>query len=144
MSAYSRLLIAGFTLLGLLGCKEPSHDIAIKKQGFVYCGQDTPTTLNPQLTDGGLTAETLSAQIFDRLLLLDPISHKPLPDLAKSWTISDDGLVYTFKLRDNVPFQHTTWFTPTRPMNADDVVFSFERIIDPDHPFHNISGGRYP
>ncbi len=144
MSAYSRLLIAGFTLLGLLGCKEPSHDTAIKKQGFVYCGQDTPTTLNPQLTDGGLTAETLSAQIFDRLLLLDPISHKPLPDLAKSWNISDDGLVYTFKLRDNVPFQHTTWFTPTRPMNADDVVFSFERIIDPDHPFHNISGGRYP
>ncbi|EAR53515.1 hypothetical peptide ABC transporter, periplasmic peptide-binding protein [Photobacterium sp. SKA34] len=144
MSAYCRLLIAGFTLLSLLGCKEPSHNSAKQSNGFVYCGQDTPTTLNPQLTDGGLTAETLSAQIFDRLLLLDPISHKPLPDLAKSWTVSDDGLVYTFKLRDDVKFQHTDWFTPTRPLNADDVIFSFERIINPHHPFHNISGGRYP
>ncbi len=144
MSAYYRLFIASLVLLTLSGCKQPAKDSIIQHRGFVYCGQDTPTTLNPQLTDGGLTAETLSAQIFDRLLLLDPVSHKPLPDLAKSWTVSDDGLVYTFTLRQGVKFQTTTWFTPTRTMNADDVVFSFERVINPDNPFHHISGGRYP
>ncbi|WP_279145604.1 ABC transporter substrate-binding protein SapA [Photobacterium carnosum] len=144
MSAYYRLFIASLVLLTFSGCKQPTKDSITLRSGFVYCGQDTPTTLNPQLTDGGLTAETLSAQIFDRLLLLDPISYKPLPDLAKSWTISDDGLVYTFTLRQGVKFQTTTWFTPTRTMNTNDVVFSFERVINPDNPFHHISGGRYP
>lgn len=144
MSAYYRLLIAGFAVLALSGCQESTTDPITQSRGFIYCGQDTPTTLNPQLTDGGLTAETLSAQIFDRLLQLDPINHKPLPDLAKSWTMSDDGLVYTFTLRKNVQFQKTHWFSPTRPMNANDVVFSFERVINPENPFHHISGGRYP
>ena len=144
MSAYYHLFIAGLVLLALSGCKQPAKDSTTQRRGFVYCGQDTPTTLNPQLTDGGLTAETLSAQIFDRLLLLDPVSHQPLPDLAKSWTISDDGLIYTFTLRQGVQFQTTAWFTPTRTMNANDVVFSFDRVINPDNPFHHISGGRYP
>ena len=49
------------------------------------------------------------------------------PGLAESWTISDDGLEYTFKLRPGVKFQTTDYFTPTRDLNADDVVFSFER-----------------
>ena len=47
-------------------------------------------------------------------------------------TISDDGLVYTFKLRQDVKFQTTEDFTPTRDFNADDVVFSFERQRDPE------------
>ena len=34
-------------------------------------------------------------------------------------------------------------FTPTRDFNADDVVFSFERQRDPNHPFHKVSGGTY-
>ena len=49
------------------------------------------------------------------------------PGLAESWEISDDGLEYTFKLRPGVKFQTTDFFTPTRDLNADDVIFSFER-----------------
>ncbi|PSW18405.1 peptide ABC transporter substrate-binding protein SapA [Photobacterium sanctipauli] len=144
MSAYTRLLLACVGLASLIGCSEPKQDSNIRSQGFVYCGQDTPTTFNPQLIDGGLTADTLAAQIFDRLLLLDPVSHQPLPSLAKSWTVSDDGLIYRFTLREGVEFQSTDWFKPTRQFNAQDVVFSFKRVIDLRHPFHNVSGGRYP
>lgn len=144
MSAYTRLLLACFGLFSLIGCSEPHQDSNIRSRGFVYCGQDTPTTFNPQLIDGGLTADTLAAQIFDRLLLLDPISHQPLPSLARSWSVSDDGLEYTFNLRKGIEFQSTEWFKPTRQLNAQDVVFSFRRIIDPGHPFHKVSGGRYP
>ncbi|UKA30230.1 ABC transporter substrate-binding protein SapA [Photobacterium damselae] len=144
MSAYTRLLLACAGLLSLFGCSEPTKENTIRDTGFIYCGQDTPTTLNPQLADGGLTVDSLGAQIFDRLLTLDPVSHHTQSELAKSWKVSDDGLVYTFTLRKNIPFQTTPWFTPSRPLNAEDVVFSFERIIDPNNPFHNVSGGRYP
>ncbi|GHA55772.1 ABC transporter substrate-binding protein SapA [Photobacterium aphoticum] len=144
MSAYTRLLLACVSLASLWGCSEPQQDSNIRSRGFVYCGQDTPNTFNPQLTDGGLTADTLAAQIFDRLLLLDPVTHRPLPSLAKSWTMSGDGLTYTFSLREGIAFQSTDWFKPTRQFNAQDVVFSFKRVIDPSHPFHAVSGGRYP
>jgi cationic peptide transport system substrate-binding protein len=127
-----------------MGCSEPQKDTDIRSRGFIYCGQDTPTIFNPQLTDGGLTADTLAAQIFDRLLVLDPVSHQPLPGLARSWSINDDGLEYTLALRKGIEFQNTDWFTPTRQLNAQDVIFSFKRVIDPSHPFFNISGGRYP
>ncbi len=144
MSAYTRLLFACFSLVSLMGCSEPQKDTNIRSRGFIYCGQDTPTIFNPQLTDGGLTTDTLAAQIFDRLLVLDPVSHQPLPGLARSWSISDDGLEYTLALRKGIEFQNTDWFTPTRQLNVQDVIFSFKRVIDPSHPFFNISGGRYP
>ncbi|KLV09019.1 ABC transporter substrate-binding protein [Photobacterium aquae] len=144
MSAYTRFLLACISLASLVGCTDPQLDSSIRRQGFVYCGQDTPTTFNPQLVEGGLTADTLAAQVFDRLLMLDPVSHQPQPSLAKSWTVSGDGLSYTFKLQTGIEFQTTDWFTPTRPFNAQDVVFSFKRVIDDNHPFHAISGGRYP
>lgn len=145
MSAYTRLLLVCVSLAGLIGCSDdPQQDSNIRSRGFVYCGQDKPTTFNPQLIDGGLTADTLAAQLFDRLLLLDPVSHQPLPSLASGWSISDDGLAYTFTLREGIEFQTTDWFTPTRQFNAQDVVFSFKRVIKRDHPFHPVSGGRYP
>lgn len=36
------------------------------------------------------------------------------------------------------------WFTPTRKLNADDVVFTFQRIFDRNHPRHNVNGGNFP
>jgi peptide/nickel transport system substrate-binding protein len=52
------------------------------------------------------------------------------PGLATAWTISSDGLVYTFKLRQGVKFHDGTPFT------AEAVKFSFERQLDPKHPYH--------
>ena len=56
----------------------------------------------------------------------------------------DNGATYRFHLRKDVPFQTTAWFTPTRKMNADDVVFSFARVFDQKHPYHDVNGGEYP
>jgi len=50
------------------------------------------------------------------------------PALAESWTVSDDGLVYTFKLREGGKFANGTDLT------AEDVKYSFERLFDPDFP----------
>ncbi|EWG98767.1 ABC transporter substrate-binding protein [Halomonas sp. BC04] len=53
------------------------------------------------------------------------------PSLASEWTISDDGTVYTFTLRDDVTFHDGSEF------NAEAVVFNFERMLDEEHPYHD-------
>ena len=67
-----------------------------------------------------------------------------VPGLAKLWTISEDGLTYTFKLRQGVNFQSNADFKPTRPFNADDVVFSFRRMYDKSDPFYQSVNGNFP
>ena len=63
-------------------------------------------------------------------------STQVVPGLAESWTVSKDGLRYTFKLRTNVKFHDGT------PFDADSVKFSIERQINPEHPFNKL--GKYP
>ncbi|KEY60758.1 ABC transporter substrate-binding protein SapA [Serratia sp. DD3] len=116
----------------------------IRQSGFVYCVNGVLNTFNPQMASSGLTVDTLAAQLYDRLLGVDPYTYRLIPELAQSWEILDDGATYRFHLRRDVPFQTTAWFQPTRKMNADDVVFSFERVFNPEHPFHNVNGGEYP
>ncbi len=54
------------------------------------------------------------------------------PSLAKSWSISEDGLSYTFHLRTDVFFHPNPLFPKGRKLNAADVAYSFARIIDPE------------
>jgi cationic peptide transport system substrate-binding protein len=96
------------------------------------------------MASSGLTVDTLAAQLYDRLLDVDPYTYRLIPELAESWEVLDNGATYRFHLRRDVPFQTTAWFQPTRKMNADDVVFSFQRVFDQKHPFHNVNGGEYP
>ncbi|ATF10466.1 ABC transporter substrate-binding protein [Candidatus Enterovibrio altilux] len=138
------LLFVGVTILLLAGCEDPFSDNSVRNRGFIYCGLGQPNTFNPQLADGGLTAGALSSQIFDRLLQLDSDTYQPISMLAQSWTVSPDGKQYTFTLRQNVKFQVTKWFIPHRGVTSADVVFSFNRLIDSEHSFHNVSGGEYP
>ena len=138
-------LTLSFVVAGLLaGCGEEISHEKIRQNGFVFCGQAGPATFNPQLVDSGITSETLSSQLFDTLLTLDPKTYQPVPSLAESWQVNESGTEYIFTLKPNVSFQTTTWFTPSRDLNADDVVFSFRRIVDASHPFHDVGGGLYP
>lgn len=116
----------------------------IRQSGFVYCVSGILNTFNPQMASSGLTVDTLAAQLYDRLLDVDPYTYRLIPELAQSWEVLDNGAAYRFHLRRDVPFQTTDWFTPTRLMNADDVVFSFARVFDQKHPYHNVNGGEYP
>ena len=62
--------------------------------------------------------------MFEGLTVYDP-HGKVIPATAESWTLSDDGTVYTFKLRDSA-----TWSDGT-PVTADDFVFAYKRMEDP-------------
>ncbi|ACA87373.1 ABC transporter substrate-binding protein [Shewanella woodyi] len=112
--------------------------------GLVYCSEGNPESFNPQLVTSGTTVDATSQQIYSSLIDYDGKSAQIVPSLASKWQISDDELTYTFTLRENVSFHQSSTFTPTRYFNADDVLFSFNRIIDPQHPFHLVSKTGYP
>ena len=63
--------------------------------------------------------------VQDTLVALDWDGKTPIPYLAKSWEISPDGRIYTFKLRDDVTF------CSGKKLTAEDVAFSFKRLKDP-------------
>ncbi|EOC1064241.1 peptide ABC transporter substrate-binding protein SapA [Cronobacter sakazakii] len=143
------ILSSFLATLGLLSVPAFAAPLAespgdIRQSGFVYCVNGQVNTFNPQKAGSGLTVDTLAAQLYDRLLDVDPYTYRLVPELAESWETPGDGITWRFRLRPKVQFQHTRWFTPTRALNADDVVFSFQRIIDPKHPWHNVNGGSYP
>ncbi|WP_312117718.1 ABC transporter substrate-binding protein SapA [Kosakonia cowanii] len=116
----------------------------IRDSGFVYCVNGQVNTFNPQKASSGLIVDTLAAQLYSRLLDVDPYTYRLVPELAESWEVLDNGATYRFRLRNGVNFQHTAWFTPTRTLNADDVVFTFQRIFDRHHPWHNVNGDSFP
>ena len=116
---------------------------AAQAKTLVYCSEGSPEGFNPQLYTAGTTFDASSVPIYNRLLEFERGDTKTVPGLAESFTVSDDGLTYTFKLRQGVKWHATKNFKPTRDFNADDVVFSFERQRDPNHPYHKVSGGTY-
>lgn len=69
-------------------------------------------------------------QIFSGLVQLDDSLHVR-PCIAKSWTISDHGILYTFQLRDDVFFHPDESIPEGRKVKAADFVYSFNRILDP-------------
>ena len=92
-----------------------------------------------------LTTTNASADVLmNRLVEFDANQGKVVPSLAESWTVSDDGTVYDFKLRNGVRFHTTPWFKPSRAMDADDVLFSFQRMLYPAHAWHKTAPGGYP
>ena len=92
-------------------------------QGYAL---DEIITMDPAEAFELSTAE-ISANIYDLLVRFDVSdTSKVQGDLAKNWTISDDGLVYTFTLKPGLTF------ASGNPVTAEDVAWSFERVIKLD------------
>lgn len=69
--------------------------------------------------------------IYDGLVRYADGTLEPEPALATSWEISDEGLTYTFTLREGVSFHDGS------PFNAEAVKFNFDRMLDEEHPYHD-------
>jgi peptide/nickel transport system substrate-binding protein len=94
-----------------------------------------PVALDPaQVTD--LNSNRVGRRVVETLVAFADESTQIVPGLAESWTISKDGLNYTFKLRKGIAFHDGT------PFNAQAVKFSIERQINPEHPASKL--GKYP
>lgn len=111
---------------------------------LVYCSEGSPEGFDPGLFTAGTTFDATGRTIYERLVAFATESTAIEPKLAESWEVSKDGLEYTFRLRKGVSFHANAKFTPTREMNAEDVVFSFMRQLDKSNPYNGVSGGNWP
>lgn len=84
-----------------------------------------PTTLNPFTSSEAATTYIVNVNIFETLTEYDYDTFKLKPMLAESFDISEDGLNIDFILRDDI------CFSDGHPVTADDVIFSFETILNP-------------
>ena len=127
------LLLAGAAALSLS---------AAQAKTLVYCSEGSPENFNPQLNTTGTTFDA-THPVYGRLIEFKPGSTDIEPGLAERWDVSPDGKTVTFHLRHGVKWHSNAAFKPTRDFNADDVLFTFNRMAKADHPYHKVSGGSY-
>ena len=89
-----------------------------------------PKALDPH-TVTAVNDFRILVNIYEGLVQFQDGSLSVEPALAEDWEISDDGLTYTFYLREGVTFHDGT------PFNAEAVKFNFDRMLDDTHPFHD-------
>ena len=83
-----------------------------------------PAGFDPVRGPSGMSHVVIE-QVYSTLMLLDP-DAKPIPGLAASYEVSEDGLEYVFQLREGVTFHNGD------PLTAEDVKFSFDRLREPE------------
>jgi dipeptide transport system substrate-binding protein len=133
MKRTAQLLLATVFAVGLA--------TAADAKTLIYCSEASPEGFDPGLYTAGTTFDAASRTVYNRLVEFKHGSTEIEPGLAEKWDISADGTEYTFHLRPNVKFQTTDFFTPTRTLNADDVIFSFERQLKADSPWNKYVDG---
>lgn len=106
---------------------EPSAPAGEPKMGGTLTAaiEGEPTSLDPAF-DYDFVSGLATSSITEPLLVFCEQDTQLCPNLAESWVASDDGLTYTLKIRQGVTFHDGS------PMTVDDVVFSLDRIRNPD------------
>ncbi|EJL04034.1 dipeptide ABC transporter, periplasmic dipeptide-binding protein DppA 3 [Pseudomonas fluorescens Q2-87] len=111
---------------------------------LVFCSEGSPAGFDPGQYTTGTDFDASAETMFNRLTQFERGGTAVIPGLATKWDISDDGLTYTFHLREGVKFHTTPYFKPTREFNADDVLFTFNRMISKDDPFRKAYPTEFP
>ncbi|MEW6143848.1 MAG: peptide-binding protein [Thermodesulfobacteriota bacterium] len=139
-----RILLSAFLgiaiISGLLSCKsgEEKNETApaesasdktatgpVEGDWLIYHLSAEPATLNPITATDAYEGIITGGNVYETLVKRDNATLELKPLLAESWTISDDKLTYTFKIREGIKWQDGVPFT------ADDIVYSYKTIMDP-------------
>ncbi|HML20021.1 MAG TPA: ABC transporter substrate-binding protein [Aggregatilinea sp.] len=105
----------------------------------LYTAAATTTTLDPLLISRfDPTSHDLVENLFVGLTRFDPVTQQVEPMIAESWSVSDDGLTWTFNLRDDIQWVRydagTDAVTAVRPIQAGDFVYAIQRACNPLRP----------
>src|SRR5438477_11251109 len=127
-----RMLAAWLAVVTLLVGAGAPRPVAAQPAGTLVVGLVAePVNLDPaQVTD--LNSNRVGRRVVETLVTFPDESTQIVPGLAESWTISKDGLRYTFKLRRGVAFHDGS------PFNAAAVKISIARQINPEAPFNKL------
>ena len=129
-------ILAAIALPTLLACSLASA------KTLVYCSEGSPENFYPGINTTG-TSFDVTEQIYDNLVGFERGGTRVVPALAEKWSVSKDGLEYTFFLRKGVKWQANKNFTPTRDFNADDVLFMFERQWKDSNPYYKVTSSNH-
>ena len=121
------LLVVGWLFFSCETTVIKNNDLQV----FRYNEHANITTLDPAFAKD-LRTIWVTNQLFNGLVKLDD-ALEVQPDIADSWTISEDGKTYTFSLRNDVKFHKNSVFgkDSTRNVIAKDFEYSFNRLLDP-------------
>lgn len=140
MRTLAGLLFAALLLVACGGQETPTPESGVlpppstqRPQILRLLGTDPPT-LDPHLATDATSASYI-VEIFSGLVTISP-DLQIVPDIAKSWDISEDGTVYTFYLRKDDPatafVDESVVFHNGKPVTAQDFKWSIERACDPE------------
>ena len=126
-----RLLLVVVAVCAVVGASVWASPSGAATPGTLVVGLVAePTSMDPgQLTD--INSMRVLSNVYDTLVQFAPGTFTLEPGLATSWTISPDGQQYTFRLRKGVVFQDGT------AVNAEAVKFTYDRLLDPQNPYHD-------
>jgi peptide/nickel transport system substrate-binding protein len=103
---------------------------------FIFGVPNLPRSLDPIFANDGETFR-VTRQVFDTLLDHQSGGNEIVSGLAETWDVSEDGLTWTFNLRDGVEFHDG------EALDADAVCANFDRWMDLPEPFHNTTVAYY-
>jgi len=135
MRQFTRVVLGAFFATSMLVA-------AADAKTLVYCSEGSPENFNPQLNTTGTSLDA-ARHVYNQLVEFEPGTTNVIAGLAEKWDVSADGKAVTFHLRKGVKFHSNKSFKPTRDFNADDVLFSFNRMWKADSPYAKVSGGNY-
>ena len=126
-TSFTAILFATLTLLAadVFAKRETPVEQGLRTHTLLLGNGAEPRDLDPHIVIAYTDYNILLA-LFEGLTVLDEATSRPLPGMAERWDISDDGLVYTFHLREEAKWSNGD------PVTADDFVFSMERILSPE------------
>lgn len=115
------LVLAALTLT-LAGCGSGTNS-------FTWFVEDIPTNLDPQVASA--PEDVIACQnLYSGLVREDPDGNL-VPELCESWSVSADGRIYTFFLRQGLTYRATKGAATDYAITAEDFVFAFQRVFDP-------------
>ncbi len=109
---------------------------------LVFCSEGSPENFYPGINTTG-TSFDANSQIYSRIVDFERGGTKVVPGLAESWTVSKDGMEYTFHLRKGVKWHSNKNFKPTREFNADDFMFAIERQWKEADPYFKVTSSNH-
>ena len=109
---------------------------------LVYCSEGSPENFAPSINTTG-TSFDATEQIYDNLVKFERGGTQVTPSLAEKWTVSKDGLEYTFFLRKGVKWHSNKNFKPSRDFNADDFLFTMERQWNEADPYFKVTSSNH-
>jgi dipeptide transport system substrate-binding protein len=114
----------------------------VSAKTLVFCSEGSPENFYPGINTTG-TSFDANSQIYGRIVDFERGGTKVVPGLAESWTVSKDGMEYTFHLRKGVKWHSNKYFKPTREFNADDFMFAIERQWKENDPYFKVTSSNH-